>query len=117
MEELLKDFFSSVDKQKLIDALKDDEDFNKLLEMLTALSDTDMQTPTIKIEMAPNDDNKTHHLKIETEGNAFSVISALANIVAQIMTDIGKNYKLHENAYENFGILVKKHAEKLKKEK
>lgn len=115
MDELLKKLLSKVDKEEVINELKKDKDFNKLMEMFSELFGGN-EIPTIKIEMKPNDDNESHSLAIETRGSMSSVIFGLSEIVAKIMVEMDKKGVLRKDAYEHFGKLVKAQAEEMKKE-
>lgn len=116
MDEILRKLLGKVDKEELINELKNNKDFNKLMEMFSELFGDD-DAPTIKIALLPNEDGTTHSLSIETEGSMHSIMFGLAEIVATIMVDMDKKGALRKGAYEAFGSLVKDYAEHIKSEK
>ncbi len=116
MDEILRKLLNKVDKKELMDELKNDEEFSKLMGMFLELFE-DNNAPTIKIALLPNEDGTTHSLSIETEGSMHSIIFGLAEIVATIMVDMDKKGVLRKGAYEAFGSLVKDYAEHIKNEK
>lgn len=106
MDDFFRSLFEKIDKEELLNELKKDKDFNKLMGMMSELFG-DNSAPTIRIELKPNDDKETHSLQIETEGSMHSIIIGLAEIVARVMLDMDEKGILRADAYENFGKLVK----------
>lgn len=114
MDSLLKKLLENVDKDELLNELKNDKDFNRIMGLMREVFGDGV--PTIKIELKPNDDGETHSLSVALEGTNNAIIVGLAEIVANVMVQVDNETKLRADAYDNFIELVKEDVKKIKKE-
>lgn len=114
MDSLLKELLENVDKDELLNELKNDKDFNRIMGLMREVFGDDV--PTIKIELKPNDDGETYSVSVALKGTNNAIIVGLAEIVANVMVQVDNETKLRADAYDNFIELVKEDVKKIKKE-
>lgn len=109
----LRELLNEIDTKELLSELRKDKDINRMMQLIDELFGAS-GCPTIEIALKPNDDGVSHSLSVRTEGTNHAIIVGLAEIVANVMAKIDEHNLLREDAYENFGKLVKENVERLK---